>query len=388
MDVYIINLSFSPRNIIMLDSHSIEELQPIPEGSAQAYASNRDALVQKVNQLMSAHDNISELIGSPNNLEMMCNNHQNHADFMIAILLFNRFEVLKNTLPWIYSNYVQKGFKYAYFEAELLCWKTAIENILPKDEQKAVINLYDWILKRHQLTVLEAKQFFKNIPPQTTDALAFEQKLLIGDTFGAIEFMQKRVTNPADLSWFYQDVIQPSLYSIGQKWESGQISVAEEHLATAISTRVMTMAYQRYKQAQTVYGKALVASAPLEEHDLGAWMVADLLEQDGWDVRFLGANTPAFEMIRDLKTYQRDIFALSLTMFSRLKEVQQLIRQIRDTPELQNLKILVGGQGVVNSLELALDLGADGYAVNGTEAVILARKWYSELHDDSYRIQL
>jgi methanogenic corrinoid protein MtbC1 len=49
-------------------------------------------------------------------------------------------------------------------------------------------------------------------------------------------------------------------------------------------------------------GKAVITAAPNEFYEIGAWMISDILEFDGWEVRYLGANTPVNDLANKWKT--------------------------------------------------------------------------------------
>ncbi len=128
---------------------------------------------------------------------------------------------------------------------------------------------------------------------------------------------------------FYLNVIEPSMYEIGARWERGEISVAQEHLATAISSRVMAALYPRFVLGEQTKGRAVVTTVYEEFHELGAWMVADLLALDGWEVSYLGAHTPTGDLLDMLLNLKPDLLALSSAMPFNLDRVQESIQTVR-----------------------------------------------------------
>ena len=78
----------------------------------------------------------------------------------------------------------------------------------------------------------------------------------------------------------------------GEMWHTGEINIAQEHLATQMTLDIMDQMRQRY-HATTKWGiKAVVTCVEGNFHYVGSRMIADLLLVDGWDVEFLGADTP------------------------------------------------------------------------------------------------
>ena len=103
-------------------------------------------------------------------------------------------------------------------------------------------------------------------------------------------------------------------------------------------------------------------------------MVADLLEQDGWDVHFLGSSVPVEELIRYLEATQPFLVGLSVALHMNLLFCKQAIDAIRQTESLRDVKIMVGGRIFTQTPGLWSAIGADACSVDARDAVIAARK--------------
>jgi len=107
-------------------------------------------------------------------------------------------------------------------------------------------------------------------------------------------------------------------------------------------------------------------------HEIGLRMVADLLEQDGWDVSFLGANTPALAVRRMLVDRSAKLLLISASLTLHLSAVQSLIDLVRADAACDEVKILVGGHPFNLSPGLWKQMGADGHAGDALRAVAVA----------------
>jgi len=141
----------------------------------------------------------------------------------------------------------------------------------------------------------------------------------------------------------YIDVFQASLYELGRLWESNRISVADEHMGTAITQFIMSNLYQHLEISEVVRGRLVVTGVQGELHQVGANMIADVLEADGWDVRFLGANVPPEDVIRAVREHEADLLGISATMYVNLPEVVQLVGMVRQEFGGKSPRILLGG---------------------------------------------
>jgi methanogenic corrinoid protein MtbC1 len=91
------------------------------------------------------------------------------------------------------------------------------------------------------------------------------------------------------------EVLAPALIEVGVRWEAGDVSVAQEHLAT--STVRAAMQRLLADARADVRGVAVLACAPGEQHEIGLLMLAVLLRADGWQVAYLAADTPVLDAV-------------------------------------------------------------------------------------------
>jgi two-component system cell cycle sensor histidine kinase/response regulator CckA len=140
----------------------------------------------------------------------------------------------------------------------------------------------------------------------------------------------------------YVDLFHRSLYAIGEMWEARQVSVAVEHLATAITESLMTLGYPMLFRAEHGDRRAVVACVASEFHQVGAKMVADVFELHGWHSHFYGANTPLADILFAVDQYRPDMVGLSIGLYSHVPDLQRALEALRS--DFPNVGVLVGGQ--------------------------------------------
>ncbi len=86
-------------------------------------------------------------------------------------------------------------------------------------------------------------------------------------------------------------VLQQGLNEIGEGWYEGNVSVQQEHFASALALRQLE-ALLVAMPAPTRNGRILVACPPTEQHTFAPLMISLMLRRQGWDVVYLGANVP------------------------------------------------------------------------------------------------
>lgn len=138
-------------------------------------------------------------------------------------------------------------------------------------------------------------------------------------------------------------VIAAAQREIGRLWELNRVSIAQEHLATALAHLALARLYEPAAPAPR-RPVVLLACVEGEHHDFGPRIAADVLDAAGWDVRFLGANVPTASLAQLAGRLRPDAICLSATMLFHLPALRAAVAAIRE--ELADVRVLVGGRAV------------------------------------------
>jgi len=167
-------------------------------------------------------------------------------------------------------------------------------------------------------------------------------ELLRGNRPGCSRIVQENCAAGAQVEDLYVNLFQRSLYQVGDLWEQHRISVAVEHLATAITERVMALVQPQVLGGAERERSIIVACVADEYHQLGGRMVADLAELHGWRGHFLGANTPVDGVLQMVELHKPDLLGLSLSVYSNLPGLLKALDALRAC--FPGLPTMVGGQ--------------------------------------------
>jgi len=344
--------------------------------ASEEYKMNQVALRRLVDGNIASFPKLYQIIGN-NPLQIMYDNHYYHAALMSAILKLNNYELLARMFVWFYRAYRGQGFQYNYFAVDLHAWQKATDQVLTKDSAYEIKAVYQWLTAHHDALISLAQSeeyciFKYNMMRERSDA--FLKYLLRGDYKACLALAEEYFTVTNDVTTFYLQVMQPCLYEIGRLWEGGHVSVAQEHLATAIVSRVM-LSGCALTVSDCYRGKAVIVCAPNELHELGVRMVADLLEKDGWQVDFFGASLSVAELLQCLQSYPPQFVGISASMPFNIDSTKEAIAAIRQDVVLRNVKIMVGGPAFQHEDMSWRQMGADAYAIDGAAAVKIAKNW-------------
>ena len=209
-------------------------------------------------------------------------------------------------------------------------------------------------------------------PEQVRDG--YLEALLASDLTGARTVLDEAIAAGMPVRRIYLGVLQPTLYEIGRRWSHAQISIAQEHLATAATQSTMARLAESLSDGprRVRAGSAIVACVSEELHAVGGRMVSDFLEADGWQVAFLGQLTPGQDLAALAAEQGATLVALSAALPERVPQVAEVCAALRGLDPAP--WVLVGGQAFGGSAERALRTGADAYASDAETAAAAVRE--------------
>jgi methanogenic corrinoid protein MtbC1 len=105
-------------------------------------------------------------------------------------------------------------------------------------------------------------------------------------------------------------------------------------------------------------------------HEIGARILADFFEMDGWDTHYIGASTPADGVATMAAELGADVAALSVTMVEHIPQAEEAVAAIRAASP--DTHIIVGGYPFLRDPSLAEAIGADATAHDAAHAVTVA----------------
>lgn len=268
--------------------------------------------------------------GDPEKIRQICKeDFRHHLRYLLSALATATPEIMVNYAHWLKEVLVSRKIPaqhlinaFSILENSLLLrlseddFKCAVNTIVDAGIQALSSNTASKSLYR-----LEEKGF-------TSHANAYAQSLVGGDRKQAEQIVQQILQQGVPLIDAEVGIIQTALYEIGRLWQLNRISVAQEHLATAISQNIMARAFANAEFAELTDNRVICACIEGNHHSLGVRMVADAYEVSGWDVSFLGADTPNNAILSQVDLDKPDVLALSISLPHQFLTLQQLIEQL------------------------------------------------------------
>ena len=196
---------------------------------------------------------------------------------------------------------------------------------------------------------------------------------MAGERRAALRVIEEGLAAGVAVPALYLEVIQAAQYRIGELWQRNRISVAQEHVATAISQLAVAELYRALPCEPHCGRTALVACVGGEQHELGTRITADFFEMAGFEVRYLGADVPTDSLVAMVREDPPDLLVLSVTMSFHLDTLRDAVLRAREAAG-DRLHLAVGGQAFGWAPGLAGQLGAAIYGHDAPESVALAQR--------------
>ncbi|MGV9255195.1 cobalamin B12-binding domain-containing protein [Streptomyces sp. NPDC003697] len=184
-----------------------------------------------------------------------------------------------------------------------------------------------------------------------------------GDEYAAVDVVRDGLDAGLDAEAVLLDVIGGVQLRVGTEWAANRITVAQEHAATAINERVVA-ALAGHDRAPVSRGRVTVTCVDGEWHALPARLVAEVLRLRGWQVDYLGAQTPTPHLIAHLHRTNPQAVLLSSSLPTHLPTAHAAITACQAV----GVTVVAGGAAFGSDGRYARLLGADLWAVDARGA--------------------
>ncbi len=192
--------------------------------------------------------------------------------------------------------------------------------------------------------------------------------LVGGDESTAWATVEAAMESGATADQIDLDLLTPAMHAIGDGWASGELTVADEHRASAVLHRLLGILGSRSRRRGPRRGTVVIGTVAGDPHALPTAVLRGMWARHGFDVIDLGANTPAESMELAARSEGVVAIGLSATTTGNEQAIADTLRHLGDA--LPGTPRFVGGQAI-SGAEHATELGADHYDPTGQGALAL-----------------
>ncbi len=198
-----------------------------------------------------------------------------------------------------------------------------------------------------------------------------------GDEGGAWQILEEFAVATKKPGARWVSFLADAMSEIGNRWESGTTSVAEEHQASVVAMRLIGRLGAQGRRPGRRKGTVVFAAAPGDHHGLPTAMASEVLRSNGFRVIDLGADVPADQMWQAAMDADR-LLAVGYCATSELDEHSTLelrdsIQQVRDRV---GCPVLMGGAAITDTSH-SESLGAQFWTSSVEELVEAAERLHT-----------
>lgn len=172
--------------------------------------------------------------------------------------------------------------------------------------------------------------------------------------------------------------LSPAMQTISDLFDEGemyvpQILIAAEAFQSAMKILMGQLSDEEANKAKR--GKVIVHTVQGDIHDIGKNIVGTMLAANGFEVIDLGRDVPVEEVVKKAEELRVDIVTGSALMTTTMPAQRDIVKLLEEVGMRGNVKVMFGGAPVTK--EWVDQIGADGYADNAADAVIVAKELMS-----------
>jgi trimethylamine corrinoid protein len=202
-----------------------------------------------------------------------------------------------------------------------------------------------------------------------------EQAVKDGDDISAkklAEDVLQSNINPIDAV----ESLSKGMRFIGEQFAKEEIALPEVMLSSeAMKVGLGILEPYIKLESRETLGKVVIGTVQADIHDIGKSIVSAMLRAAGFEVHDLGKDIPANEFVNEFISTNANIVASSAMMSTTMYQQQKIETELEKSNIRHKVKTIVGGSPT--SIRWAQSIGADGWAINASEAIIKVKELIS-----------
>ena len=194
----------------------------------------------------------------------------------------------------------------------------------------------------------------------------FMDLLTAEDKEGAVKYaLELLERGEVDVSTLYEGILAPALKHMSCQAGEKHWCIWKEHMRTSIVRTIVecclpyVMKEKRDKYRKEGMGRVVLVCPSEEYHEIGIRMVADMFTMAGYEVAFIGANTPFPDIVSAVEYFHPRILGISATGSYALFAAERAIKKVREKFPVKSVTIIVGGIAFESNPNAWKDIGAD-----------------------------
>lgn len=184
--------------------------------------------------------------------------------------------------------------------------------------------------------------------------------------------VQALITHQISPDTILYEAMIPAMEEVGRQFETGACFVPEMLVAAHAMQGGLNILHPLLTQTEVQpVAKIVLGTVKSDIHDIGKNLVGMMFEGAGFEVVDLGVDVPAEKFIEAARSGAQ-IIGMSALLTTTMVNIPVIIRAMAEAGVRDRVKIIIGGAPITQ--EFADQAGADGFAANANQAVLVAKQ--------------
>jgi methanogenic corrinoid protein MtbC1 len=280
-----------------------------------------------------------------------------HLAFLAGAIEVGSPEMFGDYLRWTARMLGARGIAARDLEENLKLLCKRLPGVLLPEDRHEILNFVAKAEEAYRAPRSSSR--FNDNGPLALERRVYLAAIISGQKEAALKIIDEVIKSAHDFVDIYVEIFAQAQSQIGDLWELNQITVAQEHAATAITEDAIDVLYRRQISSWRRRGSMVVAVNSGEIHQLGANLVTKVMEANGWDVQFLSTDVSSARVVAAVERSSATVLCISTTLVANLPEAVKLVRAVREKVKTNSPKIILGGAAYqMASSQFALEIGA------------------------------
>ena len=292
-----------------------------------------------------------------------------HHKIILNTLYFNNEKIFEEYHQWLYRVYFYRDIDLDFFNYLNIIFQKVSNRYINSNVYVYINEYFNFILKQH-IILKDGASKKRQLIDNKEESINFANSLISGNREEAYKLCKAKSNTLEEFLSFYDEIVSSAMKYIGFVWETQEVSIAKEHIATNTLDDILSKLIDSFKKENKNSKHIFLCSAPNELHGLGVKIASKIFQKLGFKVTNLGVNIPAKEIKKAIIEFRPDYIIFSAALQTSLVDIALLIEDIKKDSEIfiSAPKIVIAGNAFEKILHPAKFLQVDFY-LNGLKDI-------------------
>jgi len=305
----------------------------------------------------------------PEDYQSIQNGIRMHILYLAESISYSENSIYENAIKWARRYLLKINIPIEAIVFIIKSTAQILENLMPKEIREITLEFLKNGMEVMQREITEEPSHLDTNQEFYEESRLYLEYIIRNEKESAAKVIFDLLNNGTSIKEVYIKIFQPVQNEIGRLWQKGEVTLAHQHYATAVTQLVMSQMYSYIFQKEKSNKLFIGACAPGEIHEIGLRMFTDLIDLEGWNTIYLGSKITQKVLIKTISENKPDAVGISAALAHYLSDIRNIIEKIKTTDGLEETKIIVGGYVFNNHRGLWKQVGADYYGQDALEGL-------------------